>query len=60
MGRREGGLHGNATAPGLEGREMERGQEATKGGIVLLLDHIGAKHLGHEQVTVALWRHCSR
>ena len=36
---------------------MERGENAAKGGIVLLLDHIGAKHLGHEQVTVALWRH---
>ena len=28
-----------------------------RGGIVLLLDHIGAKHLNHEQVTIALWRH---
>ena len=33
--------------------------EATKqqhGGIVLLLDHLGVRHLAHEQVTVALWR----
>jgi hypothetical protein len=27
------------------------------GGIVLLLDHVGVRHLPHERVTVALWRH---
>ena len=57
LGRREGSLHGHAATSGLERRQMERSQEATTRGIVLLLDHIGAKHLGHEQVTVALWRH---
>ena len=27
------------------------------GGIVLLLDHIGVRHVEHEKVSIALWRH---
>ena len=36
---------------------MERGQKTTAGRVLLLLDHIGVRHVAHEQVTVALWRH---
>ena len=32
-------------------------QQQQHGAIVLLLDHIGARHLDHSKVSVALWRH---
>ena len=43
--------------PDWKDAKWSEAKKQQKGGIVLLLDHIGAKHLGHEQITVALWRH---
>ena len=43
--------------PDWKDTKWSEAKKQQRGGIVLLLDHIGAKHLGHEQVTVALWRH---
>ena len=43
--------------PDWKDAKWSEAKKQQRGGIVLLLDHIGAKHLGHEQVTVALWRH---
>ena len=41
--------------PDWKDAKWSEAKKQQKGGIVLLLDHIGAKHLGHEQVTVALF-----
>ena len=43
--------------PDWKDAKWSEAKKQQRGGIVLLLDHIGAKHLGHEQATVALWRH---
>lgn len=37
--------------PDWKDAKWSEAKKQQKGGIVLLLDHIGAKHLGHEQVT---------
>lgn len=48
-----------ATPRRPEWKESKYGEakQQQHGGIVLLLDHIGARQLDHERVTVALWRH---
>lgn len=43
--------------PDWKDAKWNEAKKQQRGGIVLLLDHIGAKHLNHDQVTVALWRH---
>ncbi|MDA0926347.1 MAG: PD-(D/E)XK nuclease family protein, partial [archaeon] len=43
--------------PDWKDSKWSEAQEQQNGGIVLLLDHIGARHVPHEQVTVALWRY---
>ncbi len=43
--------------PDWKDAKWSEAKKQQRGGIVLLLDHVGVKHLGHEQVTVALWRH---
>ena len=43
--------------PDWKDAKWSEAKKQQRGGIVLLLDHINAKHLAHEQVTVALWRH---
>ena len=43
--------------PDWKDNKWSEAQKQQNGGIVLLLDHIGARHVPHEQVTVALWRH---
>jgi hypothetical protein len=43
--------------PDWKDSKWSEAQKQQRGGIVLLLDHIGARDVPHEQVTVALWRH---
>ncbi len=57
MGRRKEVFMATPRRPDWKDAKWSEAKKQQKGGIVLLLDHIGAKHLGHEQVTVALWRH---
>ena len=43
--------------PDWKESKWSEAKKQQQGGVLLLLDHIGVRHVAHEQVTVALWRH---
>ena len=43
--------------PDWKESKWNEAKKQQKGGIILLLDHINARELPHERITVALWKH---
>lgn len=50
-------FHATPRRPDWKESKWNEAKKQQKGGIILLLDHINARELPHERITVALWKH---